>query len=250
MIELRDVSLSYDQRVVLDRVSMTARDGRITAVLGPSGSGKSTILKLMLGLISPMSGSVSVDGEEINRLSVKRLQKARRRMGMVFQSNALFDSLTVNENLAFFLRENLDLDESLIDERVREQVGFAGLEGYEQRLPDALSGGMRKRLAIGRALIFGPRMVLLDEPTVGLDPVSTRRVHDVIRQLREHRGLGAVLVTHIISDVFALADDVIVLYKGRIIFDDTPDRLTSSTHPFIASFLRESEEAVAEHLLA
>jgi phospholipid/cholesterol/gamma-HCH transport system ATP-binding protein len=250
MIELIDVSMRYGQRSILDRVSMRARSGRITAVLGPSGSGKSTILKLMLGLQRPASGRVVVDGEDIATLTSARLLAARRRMGMVFQGNALFDSLDVEENLAFFLRENLSLDESEIARRVREQVAFAGLEGYERQLPDALSGGMRKRLAIGRALIFGPRMVLLDEPTVGLDPVSTGRVHETIRRLRENRGLGAVLVTHIIGDVFALADDVVVLYQGRIIFDDAPERLALSDHPFIASFLRETEEATAAPILS
>jgi phospholipid/cholesterol/gamma-HCH transport system ATP-binding protein len=242
MIELDNVSLRFGGRAVLDRVSLAARDGRITAVLGPSGSGKSTILKLMLGLLKPDEGRVRVDGIDIGALGERSLYAARRRMGMVFQGNALFDSLSVVENLEFFLRENLALDEEQIALRVREQIEFAGLSGFEHALPDSLSGGMRKRLAISRALIFGPRMVLLDEPTVGLDPVSTRRVHEAIARLREERGLGAVLVTHLIDDVFALADHVVVLYQGRIVFDDAPALLASSTHPFIASFLRESEE--------
>ena len=244
MIQLEDVSLHYGDRPVLRRVSMAARAGEITAVLGPSGSGKSTILKLMLGLIKPSAGRVYVKGSDITDMSEQRLFPIRKTMGMVFQGNALFDSLNVNDNLAFFLRENLRLDEREIAQRVREQVRFAGLEGFEHQLPDSLSGGMRKRLAIGRALIFGPSMVLLDEPTVGLDPISTRRVLDVIRNLREEKGLGAVLVTHIISDVFALADRVIVLYQGEVVFNGTPGQMYESRHPFVESFLREPEETL------
>lgn len=243
MIQLENVSLRYGDRTVLRRVSFAARSGEITAVLGPSGSGKSTILKLMLGLIKPATGRVYVRGTDITELSEERLFPIRKAMGMVFQGNALFDSLNVVDNLAFFLRENLRLDEAEIAARVREQVRFAGLEGFERQLPDKLSGGMRKRLAIGRALIFGPSMILLDEPTVGLDPISTRRVLDVIRNLREEKGLGAVLVTHIISDVFALADRVVVLYQGEVVFNGAPSEMYASSHPFVESFLREPELA-------
>jgi phospholipid/cholesterol/gamma-HCH transport system ATP-binding protein len=244
MIRLENVSLRYGDRTVLRRVNFAARDGEITAVLGPSGSGKSTILKLMLGLIKPTTGRVYVRGTEITHMSEQQLFPIRKTMGMVFQGNALFDSLNVIDNLAFFLRENLRLSEREIAERVREQVRFAGLEGFEHQLPDSLSGGMRKRLAIGRALIFGPDMILLDEPTVGLDPISTRRVLDVIRNLREEKGLGAVMVTHIISDVFNLCDRVIVLYQGEIVFDGTPNDMYESRHPFVESFLTEPEESL------
>lgn len=244
MIQLQNVSLRYGDRTILRRVNLTARDGEITAVLGPSGSGKSTILKLMLGLIKPAGGRIFVKGTEITHMKEEQLFPIRKAMGMVFQGNALFDSLNVVDNLAFFLRENLKLDEREVSHRVREQVRFAGLEGYEHQLPDKLSGGMRKRLAIGRALIFDPSMILLDEPTVGLDPISTRRVLDVIRNLREEKGLGAVFVTHIISDVFALADRVVVLYQGEIVFDGTPNEMYDSRHPFVESFLREPEETM------
>jgi phospholipid/cholesterol/gamma-HCH transport system ATP-binding protein len=246
MIELRNVSLRYGDRPVLRRVSLEARRGEITAVLGPSGSGKSTILKLMLGLMPPSSGKVIVDGIDISAMGEHRLFPIRRRMGMVFQANALFDSLNVVDNLAFFLRENLRLSEDEIERRVREQVRFAGLEGFEGHLPDSLSGGMRKRLAIGRALIFEPSMVLLDEPTVGLDPVSTRRVLDVIRNLREEKGLGAVMVTHLIGDVQNLADRVVVLYHGEIVFDGSPGEMHASSHPFVESFLRDPEEILID----
>jgi phospholipid/cholesterol/gamma-HCH transport system ATP-binding protein len=225
----------------LDGVSFEIPDGKITAILGPSGSGKSTIIKIMLGLLKPSSGHVLVDGVDISAMKEKDLYPIRRKMGMVFQGNALFDSLTAEENLGFFLRENLRLPEEEIRERVREQIAFAQLQGFEHNLPDTLSGGMKKRLAIGRALIFGPKMVLFDEPTVGLDPVSTKRILDVILQLREEKGLGAVLVTHLIHDVDTAADKVIILYHGKIIFDDIAEHMARSEHPFVASFLSHAD---------
>lgn len=239
MIELRNVSLKYGDRAILNNVSLTVRDNTIKAILGPSGVGKSTILKLMLGLIKPNSGKVFVDGADITAIRETELYPIRRKMGIVFQGNALFDSMTISQNLSFFLRENLRLPESEIEKRVIEQVQFAGLEGYEDQLPENLSGGMRKRVAIGRALIFNPRMILFDEPTAGLDPVSSKKILNLINSLRQKSGLGAVIVTHIIDDVFAIADCVAVLYKGEIIFDDVTDKLHESQHPFIRSILSD-----------
>ena len=241
-IEFQDVHLSYGTREILKGISFSASHGEILAVLGPSGSGKSTIIKLMLGLIKPTAGKVLIDGVDISHFSEKQLFPIRQKMGMVFQNNALFDSLSVEENLGFFLRENLRLTEAEVAERVREQVTFAQLEGFEKHLPDTLSGGMKKRLAIGRALIFGPRMVLLDEPTVGLDPVSTKRILDVIQRLKEEKGLGAVFVTHLINDVDTVADRVLILYHGKIILDAPPRAMHDSDHPFIQSFLENDEE--------
>jgi phospholipid/cholesterol/gamma-HCH transport system ATP-binding protein len=242
MIEFKDVYLHYGDNAVLEGVSFMVPDAKITAVLGPSGSGKSTIIKLMLGLIKPYSGKILIDGVEISKMKERELFPIRKKMGMVFQGNALFDSLTAEENLSFFLRENLNLDEDEIERRVKQMIQFAQLEGYEDQLPDTLSGGMKKRLAIGRALIFGPSMVLFDEPTVGLDPVSTKRILDVIHRLREDRGLGAVLVTHLIHDVETIADNVLILFKGKIVFNDVPDQMQNSDHPFVASFLKHPEE--------
>jgi len=247
MIELRNVSLSFGGKKVLKDISLCIPDGKITAILGPSGSGKSTILKLMIGLIRPDGGEILVDKVDVVKLPESKLFPIRKQMGMVFQGNALFDSLTVLENLGFFLGENLKLSEAEINERVRNAITFAGLDGYENELPDSLSGGMQKRLAIGRALIFDPRMVLLDEPTVGLDPISSKKILDVIAKLREERGLGAVMVTHTIADVFAIADRVIVLYEGMLVFDDEPAKLHSSDHAFVESFLTEQESHSTPH---
>lgn len=242
MIEFKDVHLYFAGREVLKGISMQIPDGKITAILGPSGSGKSTIIKLMLGLIQPTFGQVLVDGVDISRLSEQQLFPIRKKMGIVFQGNALFDSMTVSENMGFFLRENLELPDAEIARRIREQLKFAGLESHAHQLPDSLSGGMRKRVAIGRALIFEPTMILFDEPTAGLDPVSSKKILDVIKQLNTEKGLGAVMVTHIIGDVFSVADTVLVLYHGELIFQNTPERMKESDHPFVQSFLADPEE--------
>ena len=239
MIELHNVSLKYGEKEILNKVSLTVKDNNIKAILGPSGVGKSTILKLMLGLIKPNSGQVIVDGTDITGMKEISLYAIRRKMGMVFQGNALFDSMTIAQNLGFFLRENLKLPEQEIIERVTEQIQFAGLEGYEDQLPESLSGGMRKRVAIGRALIFKPHMILFDEPTAGLDPVSSKKILSLINSLRANNNLGAVIVTHIIDDVFNVADTVAVLYKGEIIFDDVTEKLHEAQHPFIRSILSD-----------
>ncbi len=239
MIELQNVTLRYGDRQILDGISLAIEDSKIKAVLGPSGVGKSTILKLILGLLKPNNGRILIDGVDITSMKESQLYPIRKKMGIVFQGNALFDSLTISENLGFFLRENEKLSEDEIEERVREQIEFASLEGYEDSLPEDLSGGMKKRVAIGRALIFRPGMILFDEPTAGLDPVSSKKILGLIGSLRKKSGLGAVLVTHIIDDVFQVADSVAVLYKGKIIFDDDTEKLHDSNHPFIQSILSD-----------
>jgi phospholipid/cholesterol/gamma-HCH transport system ATP-binding protein len=239
MIELRQVGLKYGEREILKNVSLTIKDNTIKAILGPSGVGKSTILKLMLGLIKPNNGQVIVDGTDITNMNETSLYAIRRKMGMVFQGNALFDSMTISQNLGFFLRENMKLPEEEISRRVAEQIQFAGLEGYEEQLPESLSGGMRRRVAIGRAMIFKPHMILFDEPTAGLDPVSSKKILSLISSLRKNNNLGAVIVTHIIDDVFNVADSVAVLYKGEIIFDDVTEKLHEADHPFICSILSD-----------
>ncbi len=239
MIELQNVTLRYGEREILNEVSLVIEDNQIKAVLGPSGVGKSTILKLILGLIKPNSGRILIDGTDITTMKESQLYPIRRKMGIVFQGNALFDSMSISQNLGFFLRENLNIPEEEVERKVREQITFAGLEGYEDSLPENLSGGMKKRVAIGRALIFNPKMILFDEPTAGLDPVSSKKILNLIGALRKKNDLGAVLVTHIIDDVFMVADSVAVLYKGRIIFDDATSKLHDANHPFIRSILSD-----------
>ncbi|KER09116.1 MAG: ABC transporter [[Candidatus Thermochlorobacteriaceae] bacterium GBChlB] len=241
MIEFRNVSLKYGSREILKNISLTFEDNTIQMILGPSGVGKSTIIKLMLGLIKPTKGEIFVDGVEISSFTETQLFPIRQKMGIVFQGNALFDSMTVSENMGFFLRENLKLPEAEIERRIKEQIKFAGLEGYEHVLPENLSGGMKKRVAIGRALIFHPKFILLDEPTAGLDPISAKKILDVIKRLKVEIGLGAVMITHIITDVFGVADKIAVLYGGEIIYNGEPEKMQDVSHSFITSFLSNAE---------
>ncbi len=241
MIEFRNVSLKYGSREILKNISLTFEDNTIQMILGPSGVGKSTIIKLMLGLIKPTKGEIFVDGIEISRFTEPQLFPIRQKMGIVFQGNALFDSMTVSENMGFFLRENLKLPEAEIERRIKEQIKFAGLEGYENVLPENLSGGMKKRVAIGRALIFHPKFILLDEPTAGLDPIGAKKILDVIKRLKVEIGLGAVMITHIITDVFGVADKIAVLYGGEIIYNGEPEKMQEVSHSFITSFLSNAE---------
>ncbi|MBC8044759.1 MAG: ATP-binding cassette domain-containing protein [Rhizobacter sp.] len=242
MIEFKNVHLSYGTREILKGISLVIEDKKINVILGPSGAGKSTIIKLALGLIKPTSGQVLIDGTDISKFSEVELFPIRRKIAMVFQGNALFDSMTIEENMGFFLRENLRLPDDEIAGKVKEQMKFAGLEGLEDSLPDALSGGMRKRVAIGRALIFGPKTILLDEPTAGLDPLSAKKILNVIKQLRDETGVGSVMITHIISDIFGVANQVFILYNGEIIFQGPPEEMRTHDHPFIQSFLSAEEE--------
>jgi len=222
MIEFRDVHLRYGKKEVLKGISMIVPDGKITAILGPSGSGKSTIVKLMLGLIKPTQGGVFVDGIDITGMREEDLFPIRKTMGMVFQGNALFDSLSVADNMGFFLRENLRLPEPEIRERVQDQLKFAGLEGHEHQLPASLSGGMRKRIAIGRALIFGPKMVLLDEPFGGINPVLVDRLTDIVLQLNREQGKTFLLISHEMPSVMRLCEIVTVLAAGSTIAHGKP----------------------------
>ena len=251
-------SREYVDKVAVEDINLVMEAGELVGYIGPNGAGKSTTIKMLTGILVPTSGEIRVAG----LVPYQKRKENARNIGVVFgQRSQLYWDLPLREsfellraiyavpraryeeNLAFFLRENLKLDESEVERRVREMIQFAQLEGYEDQLPDTLSGGMKKRLAIGRALIFGPSMVLLDEPTVGLDPLSTKRILDVIQRLREERGLGAVFVTHLISDVEAIADSVLILFKGKIVFDDVPKAMHESDHPFVMSFLKQPEEA-------
>lgn len=260
-IEFRDVSLAYDDQVVLDGVSFAVAPGEMKVVLGGSGSGKSTILKLALGLIRPDAGQIFVDGEEITCLSEDELQRVRDKMGFVFQEGALFDSLTVYENVAYRLHER-GMDEEEIERKVMGMLEFVGLEEAADKLPEELSGGMKRRVAIARAVVDNPEIVLFDEPTAGLDPPTAGIICELALKLRDVRGVSSLWVTHRIEDVRFLSSKFIVaawgdkaqiqdeggklclvntkflmLRDGRIIFEGTDEQLWQSEDPFIREFL-------------
>jgi phospholipid/cholesterol/gamma-HCH transport system ATP-binding protein len=238
-IRLANVSLSFDKPVLQD-ISLEARDGETLMIVGESGSGKSTILKLILRLLVPDEGRIFVFDEDIGELTFEEALHIRRRIGMVFQTAALFDSLTIYENVAYPLRENRkDLDEAEIERIVRERLEFVDLEPDDvlAQLPSQLSGGMRKRVGIARAIATDPRVVLYDEPTSGLDPLTIGTINALIRKLQRELGVTSVVVTHDIRAGFRVANRVNLLRDGRIVFDGSPEDMVAADDEYIKEFL-------------
>jgi len=242
MILLEHVSVEVEGRKILDDVSFQVKDGETKVILGPSGAGKSSLLKIILGLWKPDSGSVFVDGEEITHLSEREKMPIRRRMSMVFQGNALFDSLTVAENVAYFLEEHSEMHPREVRERVEDCLLFVNLPETQRLLPEELSGGMKKRVAIARAISFNPEIILYDEPTTGLDPINAKTITELIIRLKGKRRVTSVVVTHILRDAFAVGDSLTLMSEGRVVFDGSAGDLLASSDPFVQSFLSEIRE--------
>jgi phospholipid/cholesterol/gamma-HCH transport system ATP-binding protein len=259
-IEFRDVSFAFDAEVVLDHVSFRVAPGEMKIMLGESGGGKSTILRLAVGLMRPDSGQIFVDGDEITQLEEEELNRIREKIGMVFQEGALFDSLTVCENVAYRLIERGESEED-IEHAVNAILQFVGLSDEGDKLPDDLSSGMKRRVAVARAVVDEPEIVLFDEPTTGLDPPTARTICELGLKLRDVRGISSIWVTHLIDDVRFLSSKfidaawgeakiedegdrlrlvntkVLMLHRGRIIFEGTDEQLWQSNDPFIRNFL-------------
>jgi phospholipid/cholesterol/gamma-HCH transport system ATP-binding protein len=260
VLELRDVVKAYGDRRILDGVSFAVRRGETKIIIGASGSGKSTILKLAMGLEKPDEGQIFVNGQEITKLRERDIVPIRQHMGMVFQESALFDSLTVRENVAYRLYE-IGTDENEIEQRVRKGLGFVGLEDAIDKTPAELSGGMKRRVALARALIGEPQIMLYDEPTAGLDPVTSRKINELIIALRDISNVTGVFVTHRMRDAFTLASEYaengngevvfrregqdlciantrfLLLRDGKIIFEGPDETLRRSEDPYIKRFL-------------
>jgi len=242
MIQLKGVKKSFGSQVVLDRVNLEIPSGQITAIIGPSGEGKSVLLKHMIGLLRPDQGEVFVDGEEISGLGRRAMNRVHEKFGMLFQNAALFDSLTVFENVAFPLQEKTRLSEGEIAQRVQDALLHVGLAGVDAKYPDQLSGGMKKRVGLARALLMDPRIILFDEPTTGLDPVICRAIHQMIKETHAKFGYTAVIVSHEIPEIFDISDRVAVLYQGRIIEAGPPQQIRSSADPMVRQFISGSLE--------
>jgi phospholipid/cholesterol/gamma-HCH transport system ATP-binding protein len=236
MIELKDITKSFRNKPVLRGVSLDVQTGETLVIIGRSGSGKSVILKHIIGLLKPDSGSVWVDGEDITQMSIRDLYAVRSKFGMLFQGAALFDSMTVGENVSLALRENFKMTEDQMSRIVAEKLELVGLEGTERLKPSELSGGMRKRVGLARALATSPRFILYDEPTTGLDPVMSDSIDNLINTLADTLGVTSVVVTHDMQSVYKTADRVAMLYEGRIYFTGTPDDLKTSTDHVIRNF--------------
>jgi len=229
---------------ILRGFSLKVYEGETLVLLGRSGGGKSVFLRHLIGLMQPVSGTVTVDDRNISSLKERELADVRRSMGMLFQNGALFDSMTVADNVAFPLRERGETDEGLITGKVSEALQMVDLHGHQTKMPVNLSGGMRKRVALARALINQPRCMLYDEPTAGLDPIVADSIDVLIRRLQRRLGVTSIVVTHDMKSAFAIADHVALLHEGRCYFYGTCDQLRASTDPVIRDFVegRSHEE--------
>lgn len=245
-IQLRDVHKAFGGKVVLDGVTLGVEEGETLAVIGHSGSGKSVMLKTIVRLLEPDRGTITVDGRDVSGLTKEALYALRRHVGYVFQFAALFDSMTAFDNVAMGLRRMGTLSESEIEERVLESLRRVELDGYEDRLPEQLSGGQRKRVGLARAIAMEPKYLLYDEPTTGLDPVTTAVIDGLITKLAEELGVTSVLVTHDMNSAYRVANRIAMLYHGRIRFAGTPDAIRRTDDPVVRGFIEGRPDLVEE----
>ncbi len=241
MIKIRQLKIAFGDKLVLNDLDLDVYEGETLAVIGPSGTGKSTVIKVLTGLLPPTSGSVVIDGQETSGYSEEEWDGLRRRMGVVFQYSALFDFLSVGENVAFGLRRYFKLSEEEIQERIAQLLDLVGMPDTQKMLPSELSGGMKKRVALSRALAMEPRIVLYDEPTSGLDPVMTMTISRLIRKTQKQLCLTSVLVTHDMESAFFAADRIAMLDKGKIVQIGTPDEIRQSRNPVVYAFVHGLE---------
>jgi phospholipid/cholesterol/gamma-HCH transport system ATP-binding protein len=239
-IELVHVGVRFGDNVVLDDVSFNVERGEVAVIIGGSGAGKTTLGRVIMGLLPPTTGSVYVDGQDLSRMSQKERHAVRAKFGMVFQYSALLDSLTVMDNVALPLVEHEELDENEVRERVRALLDILDLKGCDDLLPSELSGGMKKRVALARALIRRPSILVYDEPASGLDPISARRVDELIASTRDRFGVTSIVITHDMAQAFSLATRLHVLDKGRLVASGSPEALCSQTDSLAARFFRAS----------
>jgi phospholipid/cholesterol/gamma-HCH transport system ATP-binding protein len=238
VIDVQDLYKSFAGFPVLKGINLKMMEGTTTVVLGASGSGKTVLMKHIMGLFKPDRGQVIVDGQNVSTMNRQQLAVFRERMGMVFQSSALFDSMTVGDNVAFPLREhNPGLSEQEILEKVKEKLAVVDLHDVEQKYPAELSGGMRKRVGLARAIVREPKIVLYDEPTTGLDPLTTESVDEMIIHARERLSVTSVVISHDIGSAFHIGDRIAVINEGRIVEEGTPEEVRSTKEPFTQHFL-------------
>lgn len=240
IVEVRELHIAFGENTVLSGISLALYKGETLCILGGSGTGKSTILRLILGLTVPDDGEVLIQGRSLTRSSLGEVLAIRRNMGMVFQEAALFDSLTVYDNVGFYLHEHTDLPEAEIGTRVREALEHVDLvpSHVEDLLPAELSGGMKKRVGIARALVHRPDILLYDEPTSGLDPITTRTINELVLKLQRELEVSSIVVTHDIRSAFRIGNRVALLFGGRIVFKGGPEEMIASEDAYVRDFLR------------
>ncbi|WP_373976583.1 ABC transporter ATP-binding protein [Chitinibacter sp. SCUT-21] len=242
LIEFKNVSFSYGETPILRDVSLQIAAGQLVAIMGGSGSGKTTLLKLTGGQIRAQSGAVLVDGQDVGTLAERELYQLRRKLGMLFQFGALFTDLSVFDNVAFPLRERTTLPESMIRDLVLMKLHAVGLRGAAQSMPQELSGGMARRVALARAIALDPQVMLYDEPFTGLDPISLATVGKLIRELNDALGTASIVVTHDVAESLAIVDYVYFLADGQIAAQGTPEQVKASSHPFVQQFINSQPD--------
>ncbi len=242
MIEATMLCKKFNDHTVLDRLDLKVNRGETLVIIGRSGCGKSVFLKHVIGLMKADSGQILIDGTDVSALSTKQLNALRMRFGMLFQASALFDSMTVGENVGFALIEHSDLSQKAIHERVDEALDLVGLKGIQELRPAELSGGMKKRVALARAICMRPEILLYDEPTTGLDPITADAINDLIVRLHDKLKVTAVAVTHDMVSAYKIGTRIAMMYQGRIIDTGSPDQIRHSPNPIIHQFITGSAD--------
>ena len=237
MIKLQNLTKYFGTLKILEGVSMEIPDGESIAIIGPSGCGKSTLLRLMIRLSRPTNGAITVDNQDISRLNDEGLIRLRQKVGMIFQSSALFDSMNVFENVAFGLRQHGKLSEREIRRKVTEKLDMVEMAKTEKMMPDELSGGMRRRVSVARTLAFDPKIILYDEPTTGLDPITSVTVEDLMIKLTKELKVTSIVVTHVMQTVYRTTDRIVMLHDGRFIETGTPEETKKTKDPIVKKFI-------------
>lgn len=237
IVQLRDVTLRFDERPVLDHLALAVKPRARFVVMGPSGTGKSTLLRLLVGTLRPDEGSIYIKGRDITRIPTRKLNQLRAKIGMVYQYSALISSRSVRDNIALPLEELTNKSRTEIDKIVDQKLDFVGLPETKDLMPAELSGGMRKRIAVARALVLEPELLLFDEPTAGLDPVASAVINNLIVGLGDKTNATCIIVTHELEGAFRVATRIAMLYDGKIIEDDDPEEFKKSENPVVAQFL-------------
>ncbi|MBT5953994.1 ATP-binding cassette domain-containing protein [bacterium] len=238
MIKLTNIKKSFDETLILKDLDLSINKGEIIAIIGPSGCGKSTLLRLIMGLHKPDSGKVAIDGEDIIPMKQKDLNKVRLKMGLLFQSGALFDSLNVEENVGFTLKENLNLPQEKIDRIVNQKLELVEMSGRGKDMPSDLSGGQQKRIGLARAIAADPQIILYDEPTTGLDPILSTNIENLIVKLNKDFGMTSVVVTHQISTILRVAEKIYLLKDNKLLPPETPESIYDSVYEEYRQFIR------------
>ncbi|MEN6486872.1 MAG: ABC transporter ATP-binding protein [Syntrophobacteraceae bacterium] len=242
VIKVSNLVRSFAGRVVLDGIDMTVEKGKITAIMGGSGCGKSTLLRHLIGVLRPDSGQIWVNGKDITRFGEEEMEAYRKRFGMLFQGGALLNSLTVHDNIALPLREHTKLDEKIIGVMVKMKLELVGLRDFDHLKPSQLSGGMQKRVALARAIALDPEIVFYDEPNSGLDPVVSGVIDQLIMDLSQRMHITSVVVTHDIKSAFKIAHKMVVLFRGKVVAQGTPDEIRETRDPLVLQFINGSPD--------